>query len=128
MSKIYGCPKCKKEYYEKEAKKRMKLCECGTKLREKKEKKQYLIEFENFTLRFTLPIKIGREYQEELKNNKYISRDHCEIIEENEIIFVIDSSVNGTFINGNKITTKTSIQNNDKIKIANIEGFFKEIK
>jgi len=130
MSKVYLCPKCNKEYEEKIAKKNMSMCkECGIPLKEKKEKnKQYSIEFDNFTLTFTLPVRIGRNHQEELKNNFYISREHCEIIEENGIIYVIDSSTNGTFLNGNKITTKTSIQNNDKIKLANIEGIFKEIK
>ena len=131
MSKVYVCPECGKEYGEKEANDQKRMCEkCYCALRKKKEKKnkQYSIKFDNFTLTFTLPVRIGRNHQEELKNNSYISREHCEIIEENGIIYVIDSSTNGTFLNGNKITTKTSIQNNDKIKLANIEGIFKEIK
>lgn len=128
MSKIYICPKCKKEYQEKEAKSRMRMCECGTPLREKKEKKQYIIEFDDFNLKFTLPIKIGRNYQEELKNNSYISREHCEIVEENGIIYIIDFSTNGVFVNGDKIKTKTSIKDGDKVKLANIEGIFKEVK
>jgi len=131
MSKVFVCPECDKEYGEKEANDQKRMCEkCYCALRKKKEKKnkQYSIKFDNFTLTFTLPVRIGRNHQEELKNNSYISREHCEIIEENGIIYVIDSSTNGTFLNGNKITTKTSIQNNDKIKLANIEGIFKEIK
>ena len=129
MSKIYICPKCGSEYDEKTAKRQLSMCKnCGIKLKEKKieKKKEYEIVFDSFTISFSLPVKLGRNHQKELESNLYISRNHCEIVEENGIIFVIDTSTNGTFINGNKITTKTSISSNDKIKLANLEGVFKE--
>jgi DNA-directed RNA polymerase subunit RPC12/RpoP len=126
MSKVYICPKCNTKFEEKEAKRIMLLCRnCGIKLKEFKNK-EYIIEFDNFTISFSLPVKIGRNHQNELNSNPYISREHCEIIEENDIIYVIDSSTNGTFINSNKIKNKTSINIGDKIKLANLEGVFKE--
>jgi hypothetical protein len=137
MSKIYICPQCKQVFDENsddvkiQGSIKIGTCfNCGVPLEEKKEikQKEYSIEFDNLTLKFTLPITFGRNYQKELKNNSYISRKHCEIIEENNIIFVIDYSTNGTFINGKKITGKTSINNGDKIKFANLEGTFKETK
>jgi DNA-directed RNA polymerase subunit RPC12/RpoP len=134
MGKIYICPQCKQEFDPNSDDVTIKgsiamgTCyNCGVPLEEKECKKEYLIEFENFTIKFTLPVIIGRNYQEELKNNLYISRKHCEIIEENNIIYVIDYSTNGTFINGTKVVTKTSINNGDRIKFANTEGVFKEI-
>jgi len=129
MSKVFVCPRCKREYEERIAKSNKWVCiNCLAKLKEKKveKKKEYEIVFDNFTISFTLPVKLGRSHQKEFESNLYISRNHCEIVEENGIIFVVDTSINGTFINGNKITTKTSINPNDKIKLANLEGVFKE--
>ena len=128
MAKIYICPKCHSEYEEKEAKRNLLLCKkCKVKLKEKRAK-EYMLDFGDFKVVFTLPVLIGRNHQPQFKENRYISREHCEIFEENSQIYIVDKSTNGTFVNGKKITAKSALKIGDRVKLANMEAAFKETK
>ncbi len=65
-----------------------------------------------------------------ITTNNAISRTHCKIIFEKGGSFILDlSSVNGTYINGVKLTpnTKTPIKVGDKLRLANLEFLVKAI-
>lgn len=54
----------------------------------------------------------------------YISRLHGIFLWENDLLYYIDKSKNGTFLNGKRLKTneKVKLNNGDKIKFTNIEG------
>ena len=65
--------------------------------------------------------KIGRNHQQELKDFKTISREHCKVYFENGYWYIEDlGSTNGTFLNGKKLMPyqKARIKDEDEIKIS----------
>jgi pSer/pThr/pTyr-binding forkhead associated (FHA) protein len=67
-------------------------------------------------------VRIGRSSENDvvLKNDLNISRNHCEIFQDNEgNIFLTDlESANGCFINGKKVSGSEIINTNDIIKLG----------
>ncbi len=53
-------------------------------------------------------------------SNKMISRKHFKLVFEGENYFILDTSVNGTFLNGQRVT-KTVLSDNDTIMLGNNE-------
>lgn len=67
---------------------------------------------------------IGREGTHEsfFEKSEYVSRQHAIFSIENGIMYVMDASVNGTYVNGKKLNKliKTAVSNLDKITFADI--------
>ena len=56
-----------------------------------------------------------------ITHEKSISRKHCRIFKIDELVYIEDlNSANGTFVNGKKITEKTVLNSNDKIKLGRV--------
>tara|TARA_B100001564_G_scaffold67640_1_gene53367 strand:+ start:59 stop:721 length:663 start_codon:yes stop_codon:yes gene_type:complete len=67
-------------------------------------------------------VKIGRSDENDvvLKNDLNISRNHCEIFQDDEgNIFLTDlESANGCFVNGKKVNGSTMLKTNDIVKLG----------
>jgi len=66
-------------------------------------------------------LKIGKSSINDivLLNDSTISRSHAELIIDNQSVFIVDlNSLNGTFVNGNKIAFKTKLNPLDVVKIG----------
>lgn len=67
-------------------------------------------------------VKIGRSDENDvvLKNDLNISRNHCEIFQDDEgNIFLTDlESANGCFVNGKKVNGSTILKTNDIVKLG----------
>ncbi|WP_243098210.1 FHA domain-containing protein [Serpentinicella alkaliphila] len=69
---------------------------------------------------------IGRGTESNIKiEDKFISTKHAQIIMDEEEFFLEDlGSVNGTYLNGNKIEDAERLKNGDKIGIGLLEFVF----
>lgn len=67
-------------------------------------------------------IKIGRDLDNNLViTNNMVSRHHCEIIQENNRIRIVDlNSRNGTFVNGKRIYGETYLNSNDNVTVCDV--------
>lgn len=63
---------------------------------------------------------VGRGHSVQIwVNDKNISREHCQIVCEEEQLFLEDlQSKNGTFVNGQRAMQRTPLQDNDEIRLA----------
>jgi len=109
---------------------------CGKSLKKTKEKtptnsskpilvyksKPIILKFENNKAKF------GRDYIDvnEIKDNLFISREHCLILQLNGKFFVVDTSKNGTYINNLRIAPgkENEIKSGDTLKLANLDFVF----
>lgn len=78
-------------------------------------------------------LSVGRGQNVQLwVNDKNISREHCQISNENNKVIVTDlKSRNGTFINGQRILKRTEVKEGDEIRLAStsqIVVFFENVK
>lgn len=67
-------------------------------------------------------VTIGRHYTNDvIINDNNVSRHHVQIIQEDGGSYFIQdmNSLNGTFVNGNKITHPTPLQQTDIVRIGN---------
>ena len=75
-----------------------------------------------------LPIRIGRAPECDLRlDDSSVSRNHA-VIDTIQEQFIIDDldSVNGVWVNGTRITTRTELKHNDQIMIGDYELRFKK--
>lgn len=86
---------------------------------------------ENYTIAvFPYIIGSGEKDVDGFVGNPTVSRKHCRITEEKGIFFLWDlNSMNGTFVNGHRISggEKTRIRNGDRIRLAGIEFSVREL-
>ncbi|WP_235436106.1 FHA domain-containing protein [Gottschalkia purinilytica] len=71
-------------------------------------------------------VKIGRSNQNDIViRDPYLSKNHARIITDEGQFFVEDlKSINGTYINNNRIYDVTKLKNGDRIKVGQIEFLF----
>ncbi|WP_026477357.1 FHA domain-containing protein [Alkaliphilus transvaalensis] len=69
---------------------------------------------------------IGRNKDNDIQIlDKYISSSHAKIVEDEEVYFLEDlGSVNGTYLNSEKIHDVTKLKNGDRIGIGQVEFLF----
>jgi len=72
---------------------------------------------------------IGRNSKAEvIIDDEEVSEEHARIIKENNHYRIIDlGSLNGTYLNGLKITSPKKLEDEDEIKFANVKFIFKRI-
>ena len=84
-------------------------CSSSDVIEEKKEESRWGIvakENSNIKLQIEGQVMIGREeaiLNDYLSSSTYVSREHATLFVEKDILYVIDASTNGTFINGNRL-------------------------
>ena len=73
-------------------------------------------------------ITIGRDHVIELSlKDEHLSRRHCVITSENNRFSIADlGSVNGTFVNGSRLTETTELQAFDRVFFGSTEMEFRE--
>jgi len=84
--------------------------------------KAYIVhESRIFTIN-TVPIKLGRNLDNHLVlSNKSVSRNHAEIIFENETFYLKDlQSTSGTYLNDLEITEPAALTSGDQITLAEV--------
>lgn len=72
---------------------------------------------------------IGRDTRSEVViDNEEVSDEHARIIKEGKDYKLIDvGSLNGTYLNGAKVTSSKKLEDEDEVKFANIKFIFKRI-
>ncbi len=77
----------------------------------------------------TEEISIGRaKWNNIILPDPTVSRKHAKIFIENDKLVLLDSSSTGTFINGEKVISKKSINTDDKINVGSYSLYFREAK
>lgn len=74
------------------------------------------------------PLTIGRDRGIELTlDDEHLSRQHCVISSKEDLFYISDlSSVNGTYVNGSRLTEVTLLQAFDRVFFGSTEMEFHE--
>ena len=74
------------------------------------------------TVRVTLPVIIGRGKDATFTiKHPLLSREHCEVFEENGVVQVRDlTSLNGTFVNGSRVESTLAVDSGSQLKLGSV--------